>query len=225
MSTKLFVGNPSHAITEQELRDAFAQGGRTVQSVRIARDRETNRPRGFAFVEVATEADADAAINEWNNKLLAGRPVFVEKPKSVLLVSDRLLVPSTGPRRGSGRRRWWLQLGRWWQPGGGYNSDGSSRPMGPRPPMRSFGGPAFDPGPQRESGRRHNTKPDRKGTERKPLVVQLLRSASGQVALGRQRRLLVAFVSVPGVAVSQSLLKLLGKQRKQVLGLMSRNVR
>ena len=61
------------------LRDSFSRGGRTVQSVRIAVDRETQRPRGFAFVEMSTEAEADAAIAEWNNKVLAGRTVFVEK--------------------------------------------------------------------------------------------------------------------------------------------------
>lgn len=153
MSTKLFVGNLSYAITEQELRDAFAQGGRTVQSVRIARDRETNRPRGFAFVEVATEAEADSVISEWNNKLLAGRPVFVEKAQE-RAPGDRSAPRPRPPGAGA--------------PAGGFGSDGGARPAGPRPPMRSFGGPAFDPGPQRESGRRHNTKPDRKGKEKKP---------------------------------------------------------
>ena len=64
MGYKLFVGNLSYSITEQELRDAFSQSGRTVQSVRIAVDRETQRPRGFAFVEMATEAEADSAISE-----------------------------------------------------------------------------------------------------------------------------------------------------------------
>ena len=58
----LFVGNLSYSITEQELRDAFSQSGRTVHSVRIAVDRETQRPRGFAFIEVATDADAESAI-------------------------------------------------------------------------------------------------------------------------------------------------------------------
>jgi len=62
MGTKLFVGNLSYSTTEQELRDAFSQSGRTVQSVRIALDRETQRPRGFAFVEVASDADAESAI-------------------------------------------------------------------------------------------------------------------------------------------------------------------
>src|SRR5258706_4400123 len=62
MGVKLFVGNLSYSITEQELREAFAQSGRTVQTVRIALDRETQRPRGFAFVEMAGEADAERAI-------------------------------------------------------------------------------------------------------------------------------------------------------------------
>ena len=72
MPTKLFVGNLSYATTEQELREAFSQQGRTVRSVRIAVDRETQRPRGFAFVEVETDADAESAIKEWNGKLGGG---------------------------------------------------------------------------------------------------------------------------------------------------------
>jgi len=166
MSTKLFVGNLSYAITEQELRDAFAQGGRTVQSVRIARDRETNRPRGFAFVEVATDAEADSAINEWNNKLLAGRPVFVEKAQE--RAPGERPAPRPRPPGGPGAGPGGGFGGGGFGGGGGYGGDGgAARPMGPRSPMRSFGGPAFDPGPQRESGRRHNTKPDRKGKEKK----------------------------------------------------------
>src|SRR5260370_2900352 len=79
MSTKLFVGNLSYSITEPELREAFSQSGRTVQSVRIALDRETQRPRGFAFIEVASDADAESAIKEWNGNALAGRNVVVQK--------------------------------------------------------------------------------------------------------------------------------------------------
>ena len=79
MGTKLFVGNLSYSITEQELRDAFSQSNRTVLSVRIAVDRETQRPRGFAFVEVGSDADAESAIKEWNGNMLSGRNVFVEK--------------------------------------------------------------------------------------------------------------------------------------------------
>src|SRR4051812_24464881 len=62
MGTKLFVGNLSYSITEQEIREAFGQNGRTVQSVRIALDRETQRPRGFAFVEMKDDPEADQAI-------------------------------------------------------------------------------------------------------------------------------------------------------------------
>src|SRR5439155_20970829 len=79
MGTKLFVGNLSYSITEQELREAFGQSGRTVQSVRIAVDRETQRPRGFAFIELAKDTEADAAIAQWNGQMLSGRSVFVEK--------------------------------------------------------------------------------------------------------------------------------------------------
>ncbi len=79
MGTKLFVGNLAYSTTEQELRDAFSESGRTVQSVRIMLDRETQRPRGFAFVELATDADAEAAVTQWNGQLLSGRAIFVEK--------------------------------------------------------------------------------------------------------------------------------------------------
>lgn len=153
MGTKLFVGNLSYSITEQELRDAFSQSGRTVQSVRIAVDRETQRPRGFAFVEVATEAEADSAINEWNNKMLAGRTIFVEKAQERAPGAPR---PAPRPRAGG--------------PGGpGGSGDG---PHGG--PPRSFGGPRPYAGPppamaepNRDGGRRRNDKPERKAKERK----------------------------------------------------------
>lgn len=157
MSTKLFVGNLSYSITEQELREAFAQSGRTVQSVRIAVDRETQRPRGFAFVEVATDADADSAINEWNNKMLAGRTIFVEKAQERAPGAPR---PAPRPRPPGA-------------PGGPTEGGGPPRSFGgpPRPfggPPRPFGGPP--PAmiePQREHGRRHNAKPERKVKEKK----------------------------------------------------------
>ena len=84
MGTKLFVGNLSYSITELELREAFSQSGRTVVSVRIAVDRETQRPRGFAFIEVANDADAESAIKEWNGNMLSGRNIFVEKGERFL---------------------------------------------------------------------------------------------------------------------------------------------
>lgn len=77
MSNKLFVGNLSYTLTEEQLREAFAQNG-AVLSVRVALDRETQRPRGFAFVEMETEADAKQVIEAWNNQMLGGRALHVE---------------------------------------------------------------------------------------------------------------------------------------------------
>src|SRR6185369_2941067 len=99
MGTKLFVGNLSYSTTEQELREAFAQSGRTVLSVRIALDRETQRPRGFAFVEVGTDADADSAIKDWNGNPLNGRNLFVEKAQERAPGAPR---PPRPPRPGFG---------------------------------------------------------------------------------------------------------------------------
>lgn len=78
MSVKFFVGNLPYSMNEQELQTAFSEGGRTIQSVRIVLDRDTQRPRGFAFVEVPDE-EAEAFKQEWNQKPLAGRPVHVER--------------------------------------------------------------------------------------------------------------------------------------------------
>ena len=62
MVTRLFVGNLSFAATEDGLRSCYGADGRQVASVRIMLDRETGRSRGFAFVDMASDADAKAAI-------------------------------------------------------------------------------------------------------------------------------------------------------------------
>ena len=122
MGTKLFVGNLSYSITEQEIREAFSQNGRTVQSVRIALDRETQRPRGFAFVEMKDDPEAEAAIAQWNGQLLNGRSVFVEKAQERVPGAPR---PAPRPRPFGG-------------PGGG--------PGGPPRGPGGFGGPPRGPG-------------------------------------------------------------------------------
>jgi RNA recognition motif-containing protein len=151
MGTKLFVGNLSYSITEQELRDAFSQSARNVQSVRIAVDRETQRPRGFAFVEVASDAEADSAIAEWNNKMLAGRTIFVEKAQERAPGAPR---PAPRPRPNG-------------PAGPGGEGGGPPRPFGG--PPRSFGGPppALAEPNRGDGGRRRNDKPERKAKERK----------------------------------------------------------
>ena len=76
---KLFVGNLPFSATEQEIRDMFEQHG-TVQSVKLISDRETGRPRGFGFVEMADE-DADAAMNALNNYEFQGRSLHVNEAR------------------------------------------------------------------------------------------------------------------------------------------------
>lgn len=79
MGNRLYVGNLSYNTTEEDLRDAFAQDGRNVTNVQIVMDRETGRPRGFAFVEMASQQEADAAIKAWNGQMLDGRSLKVNE--------------------------------------------------------------------------------------------------------------------------------------------------
>lgn len=95
--TSIYVGNLAFSTTEADLREAFGAYGE-VSGVHIITDRETGRPRGFAFVEMANRDEAAAAIKELNLREICGRAVTVNeaRPKT-----DR-------PRRGGGgpRRRW-----------------------------------------------------------------------------------------------------------------------
>ena len=83
MNTKIFVGNLSFNLTEANLEELFAQHGKVV-SVAIPTDRDTGRKRGFAFVEMETEAEAQAAIQGLNGKEVDGRQLAVNlsKPKT-----------------------------------------------------------------------------------------------------------------------------------------------
>lgn len=78
MTKKLYVGNLSYSTTEETLRPLFAQFG-DVESVNVITDRETGRPRGFAFVEMASEEAADAAIGGLNGKMVDDRQIKVDK--------------------------------------------------------------------------------------------------------------------------------------------------
>jgi cold-inducible RNA-binding protein len=80
MSTKLYVGNLAFQTTSQDLQDLFAQAG-TVQSASIVEDRETGRSRGFAFVEMSSNAEAAAAIDQFNGKEISGRFLKVNEAK------------------------------------------------------------------------------------------------------------------------------------------------
>lgn len=76
MPKKLYVGNMSYSTSEDELREAFEAAGEVV-SVAVITDRETGRPRGFGFVEMATDEGAEAAIEAMDGKDLGGRPLKV----------------------------------------------------------------------------------------------------------------------------------------------------
>jgi RNA recognition motif-containing protein len=80
MSTKLYVGNLAFQTTSEDLQQLFAQAG-TVQSANVVEDRETGRSRGFGFVEMATNAEAAAAIDQFNGKEMAGRALKVNEAK------------------------------------------------------------------------------------------------------------------------------------------------
>lgn len=80
MGTKLYVGNLSYQTTQDQLQALFSQAG-PVNDVAIVTDRETGRPRGFGFVEMANEAGARAAIDQFNGKEVDGRTLSVAEAR------------------------------------------------------------------------------------------------------------------------------------------------
>jgi RNA recognition motif-containing protein len=103
MATKLYVGNLSYSTTEQDLSRLFGESG-TVVSAQVITDRETGQPRGFAFVEMSSDAEAQAAIAANNGKNVDGRALAVNESR---------------PREGGG--------GGSRGGGGGYGGGGGSR--------------------------------------------------------------------------------------------------
>jgi RNA recognition motif-containing protein len=80
MSTKIYVGNLSFNTSTQDLEEMFGEFG-TVQSANIIEDRETGRSRGFAFVEMSSKEEAQAAISALNGKETDGRSLTVNEAK------------------------------------------------------------------------------------------------------------------------------------------------
>jgi len=81
MSKKIYVGNMNYSTTEHDLEELFTQFG-TVLNVNIVTDRDTNRSKGFAFVEMEDGDAADKAIAEMNDKEFQGRNLRVNVAKS-----------------------------------------------------------------------------------------------------------------------------------------------
>src|SRR6478752_3693256 len=104
MGTKLYVGNLSFNTTETDLQDLFAQAG-AVQEVTLMQDKFTGKSRGFAFVTMGSEADAQKAITDFNGKTVEGRPLTVNEAR------PREARPGGGGGGGGGR-------------GGGYGGGG-----------------------------------------------------------------------------------------------------
>lgn len=101
MAKKLYVGNLSYDTTSDSLQAAFAQAG-TVVSAQIIMDKMSGRSKGFGFVEMSTDEEAQAAIDMWNGKELDGR---------ALTVNEARPMEPRAPRTGGG--------------GGGYGNKGN----------------------------------------------------------------------------------------------------
>src|SRR5690242_9931572 len=80
MGNKLYVGNLSYNIRDDELHQAFSQYG-SVTSAKVMMDRETGRSKGFGFVEMGSDPEAQAAINGMNGQALDGRAVVVNEAR------------------------------------------------------------------------------------------------------------------------------------------------
>jgi RNA recognition motif-containing protein len=80
MGRKLYVGNLAYSTTESDLETLFAQSG-TVDTVRVMRDMATGRARGFAFVEMSSDGDAQTAITQLHEKEFGGRTLTVNEAR------------------------------------------------------------------------------------------------------------------------------------------------
>jgi RNA recognition motif-containing protein len=104
MEVKLYVGNMSYQTTEQDIRDLFAQAG-TVASVAVIKDRDSGQSKGFCFVEMSSQAEAQKAISMFNGYTLGDRQltVNVARPRE-----ERGGFQNRGgyQKRGGGNRRY-----------------------------------------------------------------------------------------------------------------------
>jgi RNA recognition motif-containing protein len=80
MGKKLYVGNLAYAVTDRDLEELFAQAGQC-ESASVVTDRETGRSRGFGFVEMASDGDAERAIEQMDGRELMGRALKVNEAR------------------------------------------------------------------------------------------------------------------------------------------------
>jgi len=81
MGNRLYVGNLPFSADENQIRELFGQNERTVTEVKLITDRDTGRPRGFGFVEMGSQQDAEGAIRDLNGFSLDGRELTVNEAK------------------------------------------------------------------------------------------------------------------------------------------------
>jgi RNA recognition motif-containing protein len=107
METKLYIGNMSYDTTEAELRAMFGEAG-TVETVDIIKDRDTGRPKGFAFITMGNQAEAEKAISMFNEKSVNGRPLTVNiaRPREERSGGGRFQSGSTHRGRGGSNKRY-----------------------------------------------------------------------------------------------------------------------
>jgi len=99
MATRLYVGGLSLSTDEDEVRELFSQIGE-VLSCRLVRDRDSDKSRGFAFIEMASEAEAQRAISQFNGYQLSGRTLTVNEAREKRETGGR------GGRGGFGGKRY-----------------------------------------------------------------------------------------------------------------------
>ena len=104
MATKLYVGGLPYSTTQDELRDAFGKAG-SVASASIIMDKMTGRSRGFGFIEMENDADAQKAIEMWNGQDFGGRKLTVNEAKPMEARAPRS-NDGGGYGGGGGRRSW-----------------------------------------------------------------------------------------------------------------------
>jgi cold-inducible RNA-binding protein len=103
MSMKLYVGNLSFDMTEEQLTTLFSEAG-PVTSAKIITDRHTGQPRGFGFVEMETKAAGQKAISMFNGQTVEGRPLSVNEAKPQQKSGGFGGGGGGGGRRGGGYR-------------------------------------------------------------------------------------------------------------------------
>ena len=117
---KLYIGNLPFSATEEQLNEWFAQVGVTPSAVNLIRDRFTGQSRGFAFVEVNNDEDADRAVNSLNGQNFGGRNLVVNEARPQAergsgggAGGQAVAVAGMAAAAGRPRRRRWWARGRW----------------------------------------------------------------------------------------------------------------